>query len=94
MNYRRLSHHPSRLLKCIPAGALRAISNSSIVDSGDEWDKTETVGTLKELHSYYENRSYLGRRSRGRSGRRNGEKPGPVLGETSINMTPAEEEEN
>ena len=31
------------VMKCIPAGA-ESDTNSSIVDSGDEWDKTETVG--------------------------------------------------
>ena len=34
---------PIKVMKCIPAGA-ESDSNSSIVDSGDEWDKTETVG--------------------------------------------------
>ena len=33
----------TEILKCIPAGA-ESDMNSSIVDSGDEWDKTETVG--------------------------------------------------
>ena len=31
------------VMKCIPAGA-ESDSNSSFADSGDEWDKTETVG--------------------------------------------------
>ena len=31
------------VMKCIPVGA-ESDTNSSIVDSGDEWDKTETVG--------------------------------------------------
>ena len=31
------------VMKCIPAGA-ESDTNSSIVDSRDEWDKTETVG--------------------------------------------------
>ena len=34
---------PIKVMKCIPAGA-ESDTNSSIVDSGDEWDKTETVG--------------------------------------------------
>ena len=34
---------PIKVIKCIPAGA-ESNSNSSFVDSGDEWDKTETVG--------------------------------------------------
>ena len=34
---------PIEVMKCIPAGA-ESDSNSSFVDSGDEWDKTETVG--------------------------------------------------
>ena len=34
---------PIEVMKCILAGA-ESDSNSSIVDSGDEWDKTETVG--------------------------------------------------
>ena len=33
----------TKVMKCIPAGA-ESNTNSSIVDSGDEWDKTETVG--------------------------------------------------
>ena len=32
-----------KILKCIPAGA-KSDTNSSVMDSGDEWDKTETVG--------------------------------------------------
>ena len=31
------------IVKCIPAGA-ESNTNSSVVDSGDEWDKTEGVG--------------------------------------------------
>ena len=34
---------PIEVMKCIPAGA-ESDSNSSFFDSGDEWDKTETVG--------------------------------------------------
>ena len=34
---------PIEVMKCIPAGA-ESDSNSSFPDSGDEWDKTETVG--------------------------------------------------
>ena len=34
---------PIEVMKCIPAGA-ESDTNSSIVDLGDEWDKTETVG--------------------------------------------------
>ena len=34
---------PIEVMKCIPAGA-ESDSNSSFVDLGDEWDKTETVG--------------------------------------------------
>ena len=34
---------PLEVMKCIPAGA-ESDSNSSFPDSGDEWDKTETVG--------------------------------------------------
>ena len=34
---------PIEVMKCIPAGA-ESGSNSLFVDSGDEWDKTETVG--------------------------------------------------
>ena len=33
----------TEIVKCIPAGA-ESDTDSSIVDSGDEWDKTETVG--------------------------------------------------
>ena len=33
----------TKVVKCIPAGT-ESDMNSSIVDSGDEWDKTETVG--------------------------------------------------
>ena len=34
---------PIEVMKCIPAGA-ESDTNSLIVDLGDEWDKTETVG--------------------------------------------------
>ena len=34
------------ILKCIPAGA-ESDTNSSVIDSGDEWDKTEGVGPLQ-----------------------------------------------
>ena len=34
---------PIEVMKCIPAGA-ESDSNSLFADSGDEWDKTETVG--------------------------------------------------
>ena len=34
---------PSEILKCIPAGA-ESNTNSSVIDSGDEWDKMEMVG--------------------------------------------------
>ena len=37
---------PIEVMKCIPAGA-ESDSNSSFGDSGDEWDKTETVGPLR-----------------------------------------------
>ena len=33
------------ILKCIPAGA-KSNTNSSVIDSGDEWDKTERVGVF------------------------------------------------
>ena len=32
----------TEIVKCIPAGA-KSDTNSSVMDSGDEWDKTETV---------------------------------------------------
>ena len=35
-----------KILKCIPAGA-KSDTNSSVIDSGDEWDKTEGVGPLR-----------------------------------------------
>ena len=34
---------PSEILKCIPAGT-ESDTNSSVMDSGDDWDKTEAVG--------------------------------------------------
>ena len=34
---------PTKIVKCIPAGA-ESETNSSVMDSGDEWDKMETVG--------------------------------------------------
>ena len=34
---------PTKIVKCIPVGA-ESDTNSSVIDSGDEWDKTETVG--------------------------------------------------
>ena len=36
----------TEIVKCIPAGA-ESDTDSSIVDSGDEWDKTESVGPLR-----------------------------------------------
>ena len=41
---------PIKVMKCIPAGA-ESDTNSSIVDSGDEWDKTETVGPSRSSTS-------------------------------------------
>ena len=38
----------TKILKCIPAGA-ESDTNSSIVDSGDEWDKMETVGPSRSF---------------------------------------------
>ena len=37
---------PSEILKCIPAGA-ESDMNSSLIDSGDEWDKKEAVALLQ-----------------------------------------------
>ena len=34
---------PTKTMKCIPAGA-ESDTNSSVMDSGDEWDKMDTVG--------------------------------------------------
>ena len=34
---------PTKIVKCIPAGT-ESDTNSSVMDSRDEWDKTETVG--------------------------------------------------
>ena len=34
---------PTEIMKCVPAGA-ESDTNSSVMDSGEEWDKTETVG--------------------------------------------------
>ena len=34
---------PTEVMKCIPVGT-ESDTNSSMVDSGDEWDKTDTVG--------------------------------------------------
>ena len=36
----------TKIVKCIPVGA-ESDTSSSVVDSGDEWDKTETVGPLR-----------------------------------------------
>ena len=33
----------TEIVKCIPAGT-ESDTNSSVVDSGDEWDRTETIG--------------------------------------------------
>ena len=70
---------PIEVMNCIPAGA-ESDSNSSFADSGDEWDRTETVGPFQEFNSYDENRSYLGGCSRGRPGRGNGGKQSPIMG--------------
>ena len=78
----------TEFVKCIPAGT-ESNTNSSIVDSGDEWDKTETVGPSRSSTST----TKIGptwRKSRGHSGRRNGEKPGPSWGDI-LNTTPTEE---
>ena len=37
---------PIEVMKCILAG-VESDTNSSIVDSGDEWDRTETVGSSR-----------------------------------------------
>ena len=34
---------PTEIVKCVPAGT-ESDTDSSVMDSGDEWDKTETVG--------------------------------------------------
>ena len=34
---------PTKIVKCVLAGA-ESDTDSSVMDSGDEWDKTETVG--------------------------------------------------
>ena len=69
----------TKIVKCIPAGA-ESDTNSSVVDSGDEWDKTETVGpsrsstpttkigpTWADVHTAAQEE-------------RNGEEPGPIMG--------------
>ena len=70
---------PIEVMKCIPAGA-ESDSNSSFPDSGDEWDKTETVGpsrsstpttkigpTWADVHAATQEGG-------------NGEKPSPIMG--------------
>ena len=67
------------VMKCIPAGA-ESDMNRLICWLGGWVGQNRDSGTLKEFHSHYENRSHLGGRARSRSGRRGGEKPGPIMG--------------
>ena len=49
------------IVKGIPGGTVSDM-NSSAIDSGDEWDKTEEVGDIVMLlHSNSQNRPHLGR---------------------------------
>ena len=73
---------PSEILKCILAGA-ESDTNSSVIDSGDEWDKTEVVGPSAEFHSHYKNRPHMGGGTCCHPGRRDGEKSGPIMGRHS-----------
>ena len=83
---------PTEILKCIPAGA-ESDTNSSVIDSGDEWDKTETVGpsrsstpttkigpTWAEVHAATQEEEMM--------------KSQAPSWEDIINMTPTEEGEN
>ena len=82
----------TEVMKCIPAGA-ESDMNSSIVDSGDEWDKTETVGpsrsstpttkigpTWAEVHAATQEEEMA-------------KSQAPSWGDM-LNTTPTEEEEN
>ena len=83
---------PIEVMKCILAGA-ESDSNSSIADSGDEWDKTETVGpsrsstpttkigpTLADIHAAAQEEEMV-------------KSQAPSWGDMP-NTTPTEEEEN
>ena len=70
---------PSEIVKCVPVGA-ESDTNSSVMDSGDEWDKTETVGPSRSSTPTYKNRPHLGGGPCCCSGRRNGEESGPIVG--------------
>ena len=78
-------------MKCIPVGA-ESDSNSSFVDSGDEWDKTETVGPSR-VHSYHEIGPTWADVHAARPGRGNGESQVPSWGDMP-DTAPTEEEEN
>ena len=82
----------TEIVKCIPAGA-ESNTNSSVVDSGDEWDKTETVGpsrsstpttkigpTWVEVHAATQEEEMV-------------KSQAPSWGDI-LNTTPIEEEEN
>ena len=82
----------TEIMKCILAGA-ESETNSSVVDSGDEWDKTETVGpsrsstpttkigpTWVDVHAAAQKEEM--------------EKSQAPSWEDIINMTPTEEGEN
>ena len=82
----------TEVVKCIPAGT-ESDTNSSIVDSGDEWDKMETVGpsrsstptakigpTWAEVHAATQEEEMA--------------KSQAPSWEDIVNMTPTEKEEN
>ena len=82
----------TEIVKCIPAGA-ESDTNSLVVDSGDEWDKTETVGpsrsstpttkigpTWADVHAAAQEEEM--------------EKSQAPSWEDIVNMTPTEEGEN
>ena len=83
---------PTEIVKCIPAGA-ESDTNSSMMDSGDEWDKMETVGpsrsstpttkigpTWVEIHAATQEEEMA--------------KSQALTWEDILNMTPTEEGEN
>ena len=50
----------TQIVKCIRGGA-ESDTNSSVIDSGDEWDKTEvSQGVVTLLHSKEQNWPHLG----------------------------------
>ena len=80
-SYQQQSQHP---LKCVLVGAE---SDSSVIDSGDEWIKPEELDP-RRAHSYDKNRSHMGGVSCCCLGRRKWPRVRPHHGRTSWTWDP------